>query len=1376
MKKILWITVLVCPLLADAQMRLTVSGKVKNPAVTRQLYFFEKRNQIPVLIDSCIVRTDGHYTAQLNLKREGAYLVGSRMGGTYAFWAAGKDLLMDIVDNEMPLVKDDADNKVVHEVNEAVLERTRNYGANPRQALQTFNDKLVALAKATASRPAVIYPLSFFSFEGDSALISEISQTLLKKNPSNAAVKAYVAASVRLRPGSPAPDFDFITASGKKMKLSGPVHRSKYLLVDFWASWCGPCRSGIPGIKKLYDEYKSKGLEVLAVSLDGKEEEWKKAMAEEAMTWAQGRVLDKGVYLMETYRFSGIPYLALFDGQGKIVAVNVTHEALEQKFLELMGPPDPVALAEAEYTSAVAGEAEKKMVADVLSRNLQQEYEAVLKNSTQDSFMRAYTRQLAAVADLKSYQAGKLSYSLPNFYKELSDLYRSTAAEKAKAYQQLEEKQLRYLRYLLQKPQYEKYLRYRKDHPVLPAPIPLDTAVRTGRLVNGFTYYIRRNAQPQKQVLMYLVNKTGSVLEQDHERGLAHFMEHMNFNGTRHFPGNRLVDYLQKAGVRFGADLNAYTGFDETVYELPLPTGNPGIVDSGLYVMRDWADAAILDSVEIEKERGVVMEEKRLGKGAAERMSHAFLPIVSNHSRYAQRLPIGTDEVLKKFTRSDLAQFHRNWYRPDLQALIIVGDVDVERIEQSVRQLFGDMQRSPGSPQRTQYEAPLTGNNQFMVVTDPEATGTQFQLLVKQKSLVVRTETDFAASMKRSLFNSMLTRRLQNELNPLPEPSFTSINARVQALLGGLDAFSFEVAAKEGLLKEAVQQGWRAVSRVTRFGFTQSELDLARQAYLRSLEKAMQESDKTPSRLYVSEYQAHFLNGTASPGFAWEYQFAKAHIGSVTVEDINEVMRYYYGPINQDILIQAPEKEKGRLPDEAAVRQWLTGVENEKLTPFREESIIKPLLEHRPASGKIVSSHRIPALNVEELTLSNGVKVVLKPTQFKNDEIRYYAFGPGGNSRYPDSTYVAANLAARLVSSFGMGNFTPAELSNTLNDKIVNGGVYIGPRSQGIFGSASTSDLETAMQLIYLQFTSPRSDSQLFANAINGMKATLMNRYADPSNVFSDSINYVMGGYHPRSAPPSFQQLNGVKLSQLMTIYRDRFADADGFTFVFVGNFDSVAIRPMLEQYLGSLPSLRRRQKALDQNINVPTGRIVKQVYKGTEDKATVRLFINGPHETTPMNRLLLNAMGEVLQYRLLESLREQAGEVYSPSVRTTSTKYPAGKFGINISFGCAPANVDHLVSLVEQAMKGLVNTGVSEDDLQKYKTAYVKQTEAALNTNEFWLSYLSAQYENSEDITQITHYREYLDKLTPATFKKAAARYLSGKNMIQFVLLPEQM
>ncbi|SKC95642.1 Predicted Zn-dependent peptidase [Chitinophaga ginsengisegetis] len=1377
MKKLLWITALLCPPLAHAQVKMSVHGQVRHPAGTRQLYFFERRNQIPVLIDSANISSDGQYIANLHLKREGAYLVGDRMGGQYAFWATGKDLVMDIDEQEMPIVANDTDNQIVHQVNLAIAQRTKDYGTNPRQALQSFSEKLTVLIRANATHPGVLYPLSFFSFETDSALIGEILPTLLRKNPSNAAVKAYAAAAVRLQQGSPAPDFDFVTPTGEKKKLSAALTGSKYVLVDFWASWCGPCRSGIPGIKKLYDEYKNKGLDVLAISLDAKEEEWKKALAEEEMTWRQGRVLDKGVYLMETYRFSGIPYLALFDQQGKIVTVNVSHEALEKKFLELMGPPDPVAATQTEYSSLEADDVEKKMITDVLSRNLQPEYETALKGSTQESFVKAYTDQLKATADLKGFQAGKLFYSLPDYYRELMKLYRSPVADKSREYGQLEAKQLRYLRYLFNKPQYEKYLRYRKDHPVLPGAVPLDSAVRTGKLPNGFTYYIRRNDQPKNQVLMYLVNKVGSILEQEHERGLAHFMEHMNFNGTRHFPGNRLVTYLQKAGVRFGADLNAYTSFDETVYELPLSTTDPSLVDSGLYVMRDWANAATLDSLEIEKERGVVVEEKRLGKGATERLRNNFLPIVTNQSRYAERLPIGTDMVLKNFTRKDLVQFHRNWYRPDLQALIVVGDIDVDQMEKTVRSMFADLLSAPGAPPRTHYEVPLTGKNQFLAQTDPDLTNTQLQILVKQKGQQISSEADFIASMKRTLFNSMLGRRMQDELNPLPDPGFTSIRASVQPLMGGLDAFSYDVTAKDGMLKQAVQQGWRSLTRVTKYGFTPAELDLARLSYLRSLENARMEASKTPSRSYVSEYQAHFLHGTASPGLDWEYQFAKANIGALTVADINALIPYYIGSTNQDILIQAPDKQKDQLPDEVAVRRWLNEVAEENLEPVKEAgSPVKSLLDHDPTPGKIVSSRRNKQMGTEELTLSNGIKVVLKPTRFKNDEISYNAFAPGGTSRYPDSIYLAATLSARLLSGFGIGKFSPADLARILNDKIVNAGIYIGPRSQGIFGSASTKDLETALQLTYLQFTSPRADSQLFTNAINSMKASLINRYADPSNVFSDTINNFMSGYSPRSATPSITQVNRVKLSDIVSIYRDRFADADGFTFIFAGNIDSITIRPLLEKYLGSLPSLQHKQKAIDYKATVPAGRITKQVFKGSEEKATVRIMLGGQDNLTPMNRLLLNAMGEVLQYRLLESLREEAGEVYSPSVRTSTVKYPVSRFGITISFGCAPVNVDHLVSLVEKAMKKLVEDGTSAEDLQKFKTAFIKQTEAALNTNDFWLSYLSTQYENGEDVAQINHYREYLDKLTSASFKKAAAHYLSGKNMIRFVLLPEKI
>jgi zinc protease len=906
-------------------------------------------------------------------------------------------------------------------------------------------------------------------------------------------------------------------------------------------------------------------------------------------------------------------------------------------------------------------------------------------------------------------------------------------------------------------------------------PIPFDPAVRTGKLANGFTYYIRHHESPVNRVQLYLVCKVGSILEDEDQLGLAHFMEHMNFNGTRHFPKNKLVDYLQKAGVQFGADLNAYTIFDETVYQLPLPAEDPALLKNGLQIMRDWAQDATLDPAEFEKERGIILEEKRLGKGAKDRMLRQYYPMLLNHSRYSDRLPIGTDSVLLYGKPAVIRRFHHDWYRPDLQALIVVGDIDVPAMEKMIHTLFSTLKNpGPGRP-RTAYTVPLTGKAQFITVKDKEQASTMLSVYLKHKAPDMHTGEDYLEGIRRSLFNSMLEARRYEELSHIPDPSFLSVQAGIQSLLGGVDLFVFEVNARNGELEKAFKQGWEVVEKIKRDGFTQQELDRARQNYLRAMETAFKEKDKTPSVQLVGEYKRHFLQGEASPGIEWEYRFVKDHIQAITLQDIRTVATAYLNGADRDIVLTAPENGNQPLPGEAAIAGWIQSIGASALAAYKEKSTQSSLLVEKPATGKVISTEEVKAIAVTRMVLSNGVQVVLKPTGFKNDQVTFRAFAPGGTSLYNDVDFDAAVSADRMISSFGVGDLDPVQLTNALSGKLVKVAPFISIRSAGITGTAAPADLETGLQLVHLYFTRPRKDSVLFNKIISESRSVIPTRYVDPGNVFNDTMAYVIGHYNYRSSPPTLDKLNNISLEKSYRIYKERFADASAFTFVFVGNFDTASIRPLLEQYLGSLPALHKKETARDLGIHIPYGKMIKNVYKGKEDKALVRLVFSGDYSYDPVSNLQLHALGQILQIKLLQQLREAEGEVYSPSVQATYNKYPKNRYALIVAFGCAPANVEHLATMVQRLMDELRVKGVDAEDVQKYKASYVKNTELALKDNGFWLSYLAGQFENQENLLEVLDVQKNLEKITPASLKMAAGRFLTGENSIRFVLLPER-
>ncbi|MBS1664615.1 MAG: insulinase family protein [Bacteroidetes bacterium] len=904
--------------------------------------------------------------------------------------------------------------------------------------------------------------------------------------------------------------------------------------------------------------------------------------------------------------------------------------------------------------------------------------------------------------------------------------------------------------------------------------LPLDPAVRTGVLPNGLTYFIRHNEEPKNRALLYLVNNVGSILEDEDQQGLAHFMEHMSFNGTVHYPKNALIDYLQKNGVRFGADINAYTNFDETVYQLPIPTDKPEVVANGLQIIRDWANSAVLDPAEIDKERGVVLEEKRLGKGAGERLRRLYWPVVVNGSRYAYRQAIGTDSVLSRFVPATIQRFYHDWYRPDLQAVVIVGDINVDQMEKEVKARFADLRNPAQERPRAKYPIALAGSGRFIVATDPEMTATQAEVIIKHRGLVIRTEADYREDLIRNLLNEMLQGRY-GELARQANPPFVQAGAGVGGFVGGLDVFDGSVTARPGQLELGFKAMWREMVRAGRFGFTKTELDRAKASVLSGITAALKEKDKTVSAKYVQEYQEFFLKGQAAPGIEVEYALTAKDLPGITLEEVNKYTGGMLEGKDRDILILAAEKERGALPDSGAVAGWMAAVEAGPLEAYKDEVSSGPLLAHAPVAGKVVGEKRDAGLGVTTLKLSNGVTVLLKPTEFKNDQILFSGFASGGSSLYPDADYETAASAAAVVSSGGVGNYDEGALQKFLAGKQVGVSPGIDEQTQGINGSSTPADLETALQLVYAYFTEPRKDSAVFASIIERSRAQLMNRANNPGAVFSDSVSAVLGNYNIRRTGPSLEKLGRIDLDKAFRIYKERFADASGFTFVFVGSFDVVSIRPLLERYLGGLPSTRAGEKGKDLGIHIPAGKIEKVVYKGSEPKATVYMVMSGEFDYSAVSRVRLEALREVLQIRMLERLREEESGVYSPGVSFNSTKGAQPRYSMAVSFGCAPANADKLVASALDEIAKVRRDGPVATNLEKWKAEAKAGRETAVKTNGFWSGYLAGQVRNGADLHEVDGYLRIVDSVTVGDLRDAAKRYLSGGNYVRLELMPEK-
>jgi len=906
-------------------------------------------------------------------------------------------------------------------------------------------------------------------------------------------------------------------------------------------------------------------------------------------------------------------------------------------------------------------------------------------------------------------------------------------------------------------------------------PLPVDPAVIIGKLPNGLTYYIRKNTEPKNRAELYLVNKVGSILETDAQQGLAHFTEHMAFNGTRDFPKNELVNYLQKSGVKFGADLNAYTSFDETVYQLPLPTDSAKIFEKGFDILANWAGMLTFDPKEIDSERGVVLEEQRLrGKNAQERLQQQLLPVLLNNSRYAQRLPIGKENILKTFQPQTIKSFFHDWYRPDLQAVIAVGDFDPKQVEQLIKDNFSELKNPPHEKPRVQYTVPATPDTKVKIATDKEYPYTLAEIIVRHPETTVKTAADYLQSVRINLFNQMMSARL-NELLQKPVPPFLYAEASYASFLANQDAFTTVAVAKSAdQLKEALQTTLNEIERARKFGFTETELARAKDNILTQIENAWKEKDKTSSVNFVQEYQQNFLQGEAIPGIDFEYNFYKNNIGRITLSEMNNLAGKFISNQNRAVVVQAPDKEKSKLPTPQTLLSWVNAT-GKGLTPYVDNVSKTPLLDKEPAGTKVTAQTKDEAIGTTTLTLGNGVKVTLKPTDFKNDQILINGYGFGGTSLASDQDFISANLAPDIVGSSGVGSMTEIQLGKMLSGKNVRVSPYISETTQGISASSSPKDFETALQLIYLYFTQPRKDNDIWQSQIAQAKAMLPNQSLDPASVYQDTVTAVLGSHNIRRMPLTIAKLDAASLDKAYDFYKARFADASGFTFTLVGSFDIEKIKPLLEKYLGGLPSTNHPETFKVLGIHAPTGQLTKNVYKGIGDKSTVQMVFSGNFDYNLANKQQLDALEEILNIKLIERLREKEGGVYSPGVSIGYSKIPMSRYSATIHFTCAPANVDKLINATMEEIAKIKQNGAEPTDIQKYQAEDKRASEVQLKQNSFWASYLIRASQNGENPDLVLNHMKDLDQITVQSTKEAANKYLSGTNLIKLILYPEK-
>lgn len=908
--------------------------------------------------------------------------------------------------------------------------------------------------------------------------------------------------------------------------------------------------------------------------------------------------------------------------------------------------------------------------------------------------------------------------------------------------------------------------------------LTIDPNVRIGKLSNGLTYYIRQNKKPEQKVELRLVVNAGSVLEDDNQQGLAHLSEHMAFNGTTHFKKNDIISFLQSIGVGFGNDLNAYTSFDETVYILPIPTDKPTNIEKGFQILEDWAHNVTYNDNDIDGERPIVLEESRLGKGANDRMFRKIYPELFAGSKYANRLPIGLDSIVKNASYDVIKKFYKDWYRPDLMAVIVVGDIDPKKAEDLVKKYFNGLKNPVNERPRINPTVPPYQKSTAEVVTDKEATSYSFQVHYSAEKIDPTTTLgEFKNDLTKDIFSNLLNQRLR-ELTQKENPPFLYAYTGFGSYARGYDAFSATIATGGNDSLRALKAFQEELERVKKYGFTKAELDRAKINMLTSIEQAFKEKNKTESGNYAEEYIRNFLTNEPIPGIEKENQYYKELLPQITVDDVNEIAKKLSQNSNEFIALTGPDPVPGKtLPTDAELLAVRSEVDKMDIKPYEEKAISTSLLTKMPKAGKITSIKKNAVLGTTEFTLSNGVTVTLKHTDFKNDQILMSAVRPGGKDNYGVDDKYNAEYMIPVISSMGVGDFSPVDLRKALTGKTVNVNPSFGTVSEGMNGSSSVKDVESMMQLMYLYFTRPRVDTGLFKSYIQKNKAQLAFLSANPQVVFIDSLFKVMYHHSPLApiAVPKSEYFDHINLERVMQIYKGRFGDVNGMHFTFVGSIDENQLKPLLEKYIASLPATSKKFNYVDNKLRPASGKIDVNVYKGKDPKALILGVYSGEIPYTDELDLKAQAISEILNIRIIENLREKIQGIYGGGTQAQFEKVPYPHYTFFLQLPCGPEKVDTLLIAANAEIQNLIKNGPSQENMEKVKQQWKEQYKVNIKENGTWLSQLQSFYFPGDNPDYFINYEKYVNALTPKDIQDAAKLLLSTKNVVTGILRPEK-
>ncbi len=913
--------------------------------------------------------------------------------------------------------------------------------------------------------------------------------------------------------------------------------------------------------------------------------------------------------------------------------------------------------------------------------------------------------------------------------------------------------------------------------PDLSEKIPLDPKVKIGKLENGLTYYIRQNKKPEQKVELRLVLNAGSINEDDDQQGLAHMAEHMAFNGTKRFKKNDIISFLQDIGVGFGSDLNAYTSFDETVYILPIPTDKAGNLDKGFQVLEDWAHQVTYLTDDINSERAIILEESRLGKGAGDRMFRKIYPSLFAGSKYGKRLPIGVDSIIKNFEPDAIRRYYKDWYRPDLMAVVVVGDIDPAKAESMIRKHFSGLKNPANERKRELAEVLPYAASEGIVVTDKEATSYNIAMNYPfRKQSPNTTIGDYRTDLVKRIYTSLLNQRLQ-ELTQRENPPFINAYTNFGGFVRGYEAFNANAGVGTGDINKGINALTEEIERVKRYGFTVAELERAKKTQYSYYERAYNDRDKNESYNYTEEYVSHFLEQEASPGIEKEFDYIKALLPGITLEEVNAVSKLIKDVSNRLVYVTGPDPKAGQqLPEGKELLAAIDAKEKSEIKPYEEKAIATTLLTTEPKAGKVVFRKTDAKLGTTELKLSNGITVTLKPTDYKNDQILLTAVRQGGKNHYGVKDKFNAEYATSIVGAMGIGEFSPTDLRKVMAGKTASARTTFDAVSEGVIANSSVKDIETMFQLVYLNITSPRKDTSLFRSYIQRNKSQFANLAANPNAAFVDTLYRTLFNNHPLApvAVPNSAYFDQIDLDRSLEIYKERFSDAGGMEFIIVGSFKEETITPLIERYIGSLPATGKKFSYVDNKVRPVEGKKTLNVNKGKEQKSMIVALYNGNIPYSQDLALKAEVMSEILNIRIIEELREKVQGIYGGGTFAEIEKMPYANYSFILQLPCGPEKVDTLLKAVRKEFSDIATKGPDQSYLDKVKKQLIEQHKVAAKENETWLQVLRDQKFKGDDPKYFLDFETYLNKLTTKDIQSAAKTILNGSNQFYAVLMPE--